>query len=240
MSTRKALEFIEHCAQDKDLQGAIDEFLAAIALFGFTACAAGSWSGLGTNRVSRFYFNTWPQDWLALYQSRNFFEHDPFPLEASRRLNVFLFSEEEELLRNSSPQGNAILDAAMDYGWREVLGVPIHGPGGYQALISMAAMKPLALSTRDKAVIQAMAHAIHGRCHQTIGFGWRSKPLPKFSRRELDCMRWVAMGKSDAEIGIILGLAGATAHFHVEKVKKKLETSSRTEAVAILILDGLL
>jgi DNA-binding CsgD family transcriptional regulator len=240
VSTRKALDFIVRCAQENDLQTAIDEFLAAIALFGFTVCAAGSWSGLGANRVSRFYFNSWPQDWLAIYERRNFFEHDPFPLEAERRLSMFLFSEEEEHLRSSSPQGNEILDAAMDYGWREVLGVPIHGPGGYRALISMASLKPLAVTVQDKAVLQAMAHAIHDRCHRTVGFGMRSKPQPKFSRRELDCMRWVAMGKSDAEIGIILGLSGATAHFHVEKVKKKLETSSRTEAVAILILDGLL
>ncbi|WP_258052358.1 LuxR C-terminal-related transcriptional regulator [Mesorhizobium sp. INR15] len=51
-------------------------------------------------------------------------------------------------------------------------------------------------------------------------------------------MRWVAAGKTDAEIGIILGIAAATAHYHVEQVKKKAGTRSRSEAVALLVLAG--
>jgi DNA-binding CsgD family transcriptional regulator len=240
LRTRQALDYVMRCAQETDLQKAIDDFLSTIAVFGFTACAAGSWSGFGPARVSRFYFNSWPQSWMELYQNRSFFLHDPYPLQAARRMSPFLFTEEETFLRRMSPQADEIIDAAMEYGWREIFGVPIHGPGGYQALISMASMTDLSLSPRERAGLQAMAHAIHDRCHKTEGFGLRSKPQPKFSERELECMRWVAMGKSDAEIGLILGLSGATAHFHVEKVKKKLDTRSRTEAVALLILDGLL
>ncbi len=51
-------------------------------------------------------------------------------------------------------------------------------------------------------------------------------------------MRWVATGKSDAEIAAILGIAAPTVHYHVERVKKKFRTSSRTEAVAYLMLAG--
>ena len=53
-------------------------------------------------------------------------------------------------------------------------------------------------------------------------------------------MRWVAVGKTDAEIGLLLGLAPVTAHYHIEKVKKLLEVNSRTEAAALLVLDGIL
>ena len=53
-------------------------------------------------------------------------------------------------------------------------------------------------------------------------------------------MRWVAAGKSDSDIATLLKISPATAHFHVEKVKTALGVRSRTEAVALLVLDGLL
>ena len=37
---------------------------------------------------------------------------------------------------------------------------------------------------------------------------------------------------------MLLEISTSTAHFHVERVKKRLATSSRTEAVALLVLHG--
>jgi DNA-binding CsgD family transcriptional regulator len=53
-------------------------------------------------------------------------------------------------------------------------------------------------------------------------------------------MKWVAAGKTDWEIGQVLGISESTVHFHVENAKKKLKKSTRTEAVAILVLHGLM
>jgi DNA-binding CsgD family transcriptional regulator len=64
--------------------------------------------------------------------------------------------------------------------------------------------------------------------------------VPELSKREVECMKWVAAGKTDWETAQILGISRSTAHFHVERVKKKLRKSSRTEAVAILVLHGLI
>lgn len=53
-------------------------------------------------------------------------------------------------------------------------------------------------------------------------------------------MEWVAAGKTDWEIGQLLSISPATVHFHVERVKRRLATSSRTHAVALLVLNGAL
>jgi DNA-binding CsgD family transcriptional regulator len=53
-------------------------------------------------------------------------------------------------------------------------------------------------------------------------------------------MGWVAAGKTEWEIGQLLGIAVSTVHFHVAKVKARLGTSRRTSAVALLVLHGLL
>ena len=54
------------------------------------------------------------------------------------------------------------------------------------------------------------------------------KPL---TVRERECLKWAAIGKTDWEIGEILGISQSTAHFHIEKAKKKFGVATRTQAV---------
>jgi LuxR family quorum sensing-dependent transcriptional regulator len=61
------------------------------------------------------------------------------------------------------------------------------------------------------------------------GAGPKSRTL---TPRELECMRWVAHGKTDEEIGIILAISSRTARFHVENAKRKLGVTTRVQAVA--------
>ncbi len=50
--------------------------------------------------------------------------------------------------------------------------------------------------------------------------------------RERDCLAWVAEGKSDREISVILGISQATARFHVNNARKTLGAVNRAQAVA--------
>ncbi|HLX69344.1 MAG TPA: LuxR C-terminal-related transcriptional regulator [Verrucomicrobiae bacterium] len=52
--------------------------------------------------------------------------------------------------------------------------------------------------------------------------------------RELEVLRWIAAGKSNAEIGAILGVTTGTAKIHVERILAKLGVENRTAAVALL------
>lgn len=240
MRTVQGLDFVTRCAEEADLEKAIEDFLETIKLFGFAYSAGGGWTGRGVRRVHRFYFNNRPADWRQPYEIKRLFDVDPFPLESATRRTSFMLSEEIDRFRGFSQESCDLVDAALAYGWREVMGFPIHGPGDYQGLVTMSSKEPVSLSPADRAVLHIMAFTIHERCHKTIGYGSRARPVASFTARELECMRWVAAGKSDADIAAIAGISPSTAHFHVEKVKKKLETKSRTEAVALLLLDGLI
>jgi DNA-binding CsgD family transcriptional regulator len=46
-------------------------------------------------------------------------------------------------------------------------------------------------------------------------------------------MKWVSFGKSNQEIGLILGLSPATVKGHVERILEKTQAANRTHAVAI-------
>ena len=50
--------------------------------------------------------------------------------------------------------------------------------------------------------------------------------------RELECLRWVSVGKTDSEIAVILSIKPRTARFHIENAKRKLGVATRVQAVA--------
>jgi DNA-binding CsgD family transcriptional regulator len=56
--------------------------------------------------------------------------------------------------------------------------------------------------------------------------------------RERDCMAFVAEGKSDWEISVILGISQSTAKFHVDNARRKLGAVNRAQAVARFVVGG--
>lgn len=56
--------------------------------------------------------------------------------------------------------------------------------------------------------------------------------LPLLSLRERECLHWVAMGKTTAEISMILGLSHHTVNFHLRNACRKLDAPNRSAAIA--------
>ncbi len=235
----RALAFVENCNTDPDLERAIEDFRALIRDYGLSFSACGAWEGLGQQRIHRFFFNNWPAEWLRIYNENDFFPADPFVEEARRSMTSFLWSEVEHQ-RPLTPRGKEIYRMGHEFGWCEVIGIPIHGPAGYQGFVSLASMEDITLTFVDRACLDMTARVIHERCRKEIGFGMMPEDTPKLTARELECMQWVGLGKTDWEIAQVLGISASTVHFHVEGAKKKLGLSSRAEAVARLTLYGLL
>ncbi|MBL8772352.1 MAG: helix-turn-helix domain-containing protein [Phenylobacterium sp.] len=62
-----------------------------------------------------------------------------------------------------------------------------------------------------------------------------SPASPNLTLRERDALQWVAAGKSDWEIGMILGVSPTTVRFHVDNARRKLGAVNRAHAVALLL-----
>lgn len=56
-------------------------------------------------------------------------------------------------------------------------------------------------------------------------------PQSKLSKREVECLRWAAVGKTDEEIGIILSRSRATVRFHIHNASTKLNAVNRSQTV---------
>ena len=238
MRSEACLAFVARCETETDVPALVAEFLRLIRTFGFNACAGGSWAGVGKARQYRFYFNDWPEDWLRFYNEQGFFHRDFIVAESRRRMRPFLWNEVDPRLF-ASKTAREFFDATRQWGWHDGFVIPIRGPNGHEGLVSLAASQRIDLTGVERAVFEAAARVIHEKCRLTIGYGEPSAPLPELSPRELECVQWAALGKTDWEIGELLGISKATAHFHLEQVKRKLGVTSRTQMVAVLALRGM-
>lgn len=53
----------------------------------------------------------------------------------------------------------------------------------------------------------------------------------QLSKREVECLRWAAIGKTDREIGMILGRSHATIRFHLNNASEKLNSVNRSQTI---------
>lgn len=62
----------------------------------------------------------------------------------------------------------------------------------------------------------------------------RNATFPQtLTRREVQCLRWAASGKTDGEIGIILSLSVSTVRFHLRNAAAKLGATGRAQSIQI-------
>jgi DNA-binding CsgD family transcriptional regulator len=111
-------------------------------------------------------------------------------------------------------------------------GAPL--PSQLRALIASPAAET-ALTGHDGARFVARAARIdRGRGRPQYLLVLEDREGGRLSPREREVMRWVAEGKTNAEIGIILGISARTVQTHLDHSFAKLGVSRRAQAVAEL------
>ena len=119
---------------------------------------------------------------------------------------------------------------------RSVIVVPIHLPFGQIAAISFSPInndRDDLSAEFDRYADQLEYHArrfISGYSRVTSQRPWIPKNC-RLSKREVECLRWAAVGKTDVEIAMILERSCATVRFHIHNAATKLEAVNRSQTV---------
>ena len=66
--------------------------------------------------------------------------------------------------------------------------------------------------------------------YQELALGAR-KGMARLTRREIQCLKWAAAGKTDGEIAAIVQIAAPTVRFHMINAAEKLGVAGRSQAV---------
>jgi len=106
--------------------------------------------------------------------------------------------------------------------------VPVHEHGELAWYVAFSGRDP-DLGQRAKSLLAASVHAAYSVFHELMDGTAARSPL---SKRESECLRWVAEGKTDGEAGKILGISPRTVRFHINNAKDKLGVATRIQAVA--------
>jgi DNA-binding CsgD family transcriptional regulator len=100
---------------------------------------------------------------------------------------------------------------------------------------------PFVLHGRNERLIVRSPHRTHRRL--LLLSEERLPQLPdreRLTAREVEVLAWVAQGKSNAAIAVILGLAAGTVKLHVQRILDKLGVENRTAATVVARTHGLI
>lgn len=231
------LPVFETVAQARSIDGLRCIFRQAVALEGFTVSACGAFLPTENGPEPHFFFTDWPDVWLKLYEERNFVACDFGVAEARRRMTPFTWLE-AKAARNLSAAERELWEASAAFGWTDGFSVPIHGPAGYFGLVTMGG-KARTLPQETRRHLHMLALAVHDRARALTGLDPAAGPQAPLTARELECLRWVGAGHTDAEIAGVMRISAATVKTHEDGARHKLGARTRAHAVARMVVCGL-
>jgi DNA-binding CsgD family transcriptional regulator len=144
-----------------------------------------------------------------------------------------------ELVARYGRANTRIFGATAAQGWPDGLVIPVHGPRGYRGIVSLAG-ETRDLPLRDRAALHLMSLYLHQRLMELAvpDLPTPADELPPLSRGEIECIKWLIAGKSDWEMSEILNIAEATAHWRIERAKKKFGVKTRAQLTAMAVHHG--
>jgi LuxR family quorum-sensing system transcriptional regulator CciR len=164
-------------------------------------------------------------------------ERDIIFAAAARSLSPFLWSDIPRLTPLSAADARAVEAAPPGFA------VPLHGSPfstGLTAPAGLAQARGFAgccsFLVRKGAVLPsesfAAAHYVASLALEAAYRVDRVQPVrPRLTPRQRDCMVLAAQGKSDWEIGKLLGISESTVHKHIEDAKRRFGVSTRIQLV---------
>jgi LuxR family quorum sensing-dependent transcriptional regulator len=228
---REALDFIERLNGHTDVPAAMDALERAFSRFGFETIIVAGLPDPDQRFSHTVLAKRWPAEWFKLYTENNFDRVDPVVRHCRNSIHPFEWSEapyDAEL----EPGAAEVMRRATDFRMVRGFLVPIHGPTGYEAGVSLGGVD-LDLNARSKPTLHLMAMYAFERIRRLLNPAPDS-PSP-LTQREREVLAWASQGKSAWEIGEILHIAQRTAEQHLANAARKLGAVNRTHTVAIAI-----
>jgi LuxR family quorum-sensing system transcriptional regulator CciR len=223
------------CRTDGDLRRLLDDVTRELGFryFALLHHASLRWGAAPTIRIDNY-----PGDWEQELIARDLVADDPVH-HASVRTNVgFQWSELGRLLPLSRRQ-HRILRSSRGFGLGEGFTIPANVPGEPSGSCSFATRAGQRLPEHRLLCAELIGAHAFGAARRIHDYPARASH-PHLSRRELECLRWVAAGKTDWEIAAILGLSPETAHQYVKHARGVYDVVSRTQLVVCGLRDALI
>jgi LuxR family quorum-sensing system transcriptional regulator CciR len=221
------------CTSDGELAALLEE---AGRELGFDHFALLHHASLSAPGAAFIRVDNYPAPWSVELVASGFAADDPVHLACGRTNIGFAWGQLGSLVPLTE-RHRQILARSARHGIGEGFTVPAHVPGEPGGSCSFAVRKGRALPAKHLASAELIgAHAFRA-ARRLRGYP-KGGARPRLSRREQQCLRLIAAGKSDWEIATILGIAEATARQYAKRARAAYDVVSRTQLVVHALRDG--
>ncbi|MCJ2072943.1 LuxR family transcriptional regulator [Methylobacterium sp. J-030] len=233
--SRKSLDHTLKLLKELDRAGSIPEVVATVQRqlrgFGVEAIIAAllpTAPGLtGFNRQFLVMENV-SDAWRQRYLHRRYAAHDPIVAHTLQQQSGFGWRD-PEISAETSPLGRQIMNEAAECGLRDGYTVPLTTIEGEAGGMSFAGAH-LEIAPEHRGMLTLIASYAFGQALLVRG---QPADMPvRLSPRERETLQWAAEGKTDWEIGEIMGISEHGVDSHLRCVRAKLRTRNRAQSVA--------
>jgi len=234
----RALEFIECVKAAHTPEGVCRSLLSLTSGFGLTALIAGTLpgarpvAGKSAGSRNRVVLCNWPLAWSNTFIAADLRYDDPLMAEIGALQARFHDPQWVAAASGAALSGAA----APDLHVRDVVAFSLIAPDGSLIAALLGGEKGYSASEL-RLILLASTYAV-GRAIQMLGSRHVRAIDVRLTSREIECLQWASCGKSEWEIGIILGISEHTAEKHLISARAKLGAANRVEAVAVAVRRG--
>jgi LuxR family quorum-sensing transcriptional regulator LasR len=183
---------------------------------------------------------TYPPGWRDYYDAQGLARWDPTVSHCATRMIPLVWSP--HLFRTQEMK--KLYAEAGTFGLRTGVSIPLRGAGGEIGMISCASesaattawIKQLGNVLPDLQLLAAYMQESYSR----LGTPAPEQQAPRLTHRELECLQWVAVGKTAWETAKIMCCSERTINFHVANVNAKLGVVNRRHAATRALTLGLI
>jgi DNA-binding CsgD family transcriptional regulator len=235
------IELLQLCETQEQLAATISGLAAEL---GFEHWMYGLDLPVIDDRKQQYMLGGYPTEWVDHYFVNEYLRLDPVIAHCQAHSTPLLWPSTNTPPTGSDKRNRAVwrmFNEAREFGLDSGISIPVHGLGCRWGLMSFAAKTPMSLQDLQHLVphLHLLAHCIHdvGRRYAP---GIAPPATAHLTAREIECLHWVAAGKTSWEIGRLLSVAERTVVFHLQNATHKLGVSGRQAAIARAIVAGLI
>jgi LuxR family quorum-sensing system transcriptional regulator CciR len=252
MLTTAKLNEVRPMLTQRVLNAALSDFRAALnedylhealakltQTLGFSQFAMGHHVDLTCPPQGAIRLSTYNSDWVSHVLERGYFAEDPVHLATTKTVYGFLWRDLSDIIHLTA-RHKQILSEAIGFGLGEGFTVPVHLPGEYQGSCSFTARSMDNVHENALHIAQLCGTFAFEAARRIMRrkLKLEEPAVPELTPRQLEALILVGRGKTDREIGNILGVSRSTAHEHVEGVRRAYGNAQRAYLIVRALFDG--
>ena len=178
--------------------------------------------------VAKLVNVSYSAEWLGAYLESGYAAVDPVLLTHFRQFKSQLWSE--TFRRAASVPEQDFIEHASSYNLSEGITLGQHSNARALGSLFSFAGEDMGEHPRHRTVLAHLAPHLHVALMRTAFSPSDSRSL--LSARERQVLQWMIAGKTKWEASRILGISERTVKFHVQNILRKLQSSTRGQAIA--------